>query len=99
MEDLEGKPADKVLLDGALKVDKKYKLAKTIIKGDEKIPIISLASIVAKTHRDKIMQKISVKFPQYGFHKNVGYGTAEHIKAIRKFGPTKIHRKTFIHIK
>lgn len=68
---------------------------KTIIKGDQKILEISIASIIAKLYRDAFMKKISIKYPQYNFNKNVGYCTYEHIQAIKKYGLTDIHRKTF----
>lgn len=69
---------------------------KTIIKGDEKIPAIKLASIVAKVVRDRFMAKLHKKYPQYGFDKHKGYGTAAHLAAIKKFGPADVHRKTFL---
>ncbi|MEK7593232.1 MAG: ribonuclease HII, partial [Patescibacteria group bacterium] len=76
----------KVFLDGGLYLGvlkaKSYKLkAKTVIKGDEKIPAISLASIVAKVSRDRLMKKFHKKYPRYDFVHNVGYGTKKHIKA------------------
>lgn len=83
-----------VLLDGGLKASPEYK-QKTIIKGDEKEKIIGLASICAKVMRDKVMHKHSVKFPDYFFHKNKGYGTRDHIKAINSLGLSTFHRKTF----
>src|SRR5581483_2791802 len=64
-----------VLLDGGLKAPKKYLNQKTIIKGDDKQKIISLASIVAKVTRDRRMTRISKKHPRYNFHKHKGYGT------------------------
>src|SRR6056297_1551380 len=66
-----------------------------IIKGDLKSYTIGAASIIAKVIRDRIMKKISKKYPKYGFEKNKGYGTKEHIKAIEKFGPTPHHRMSF----
>jgi ribonuclease HII len=69
--------------------------ASTIIKGDEKIPAIMLASIVAKATRDHFMLKLHKKYPQYGFNKHKGYGTKFHIKAIKKFGLSPIHRRSF----
>src|SRR3989344_3681263 len=68
---------------------------KTIIKGDEKIPAISLASIVAKVSRDRYMKKLHKKYPRYDFIHNVGYGTKNHIKAIKKYGFSPIHRRSF----
>ncbi len=66
-----------------------------IIKGDAKSKSIASASIVAKVTRDRIMDIYDKIFPQYGFCKHKGYGTKEHLKAISKFGPSVIHRKTF----
>ena len=84
-----------ILIDGN-KVPKleNYKL-KSIIKGDKKIPEISAASIIAKVERDKLMKKMSFSFKKYGWDNNAGYGTKDHIKAIKKFGVTRFHRKTF----
>ncbi|SCN21950.1 Ribonuclease HII [Clostridium sp. N3C] len=67
-----------------------------IVKGDAKSACIAAASIVAKVYRDRLMQGYSKVYPQYGFDKNVGYGTKEHIEAIRKYGITPIHRKSFL---
>lgn len=86
---------DLVLLDGSLKAPKKYK-QKTIIKGDEKIPLISAASIIAKVTRDKKMVLFHKKFPKYNFDKHKGYGTKLHYKKIKKHGISKIHRLTFL---
>lgn len=69
---------------------------KTIIKGDEKIPIVSIASIFAKVSRDRYMQKLGKKYKKYGFDVHKGYGTKMHIEAIKKHGPSDIHRLTFI---
>ncbi len=85
-----------VLLDGALRAPFVYK-QKTIIKGDEKEKIISLASVVAKVSRDRLMIKLSKKYPKYGFEKHKGYGTKEHKKMIWKYGLSPLHRKTFCH--
>ena len=84
-----------VLIDGN-KIPKlqNYKI-KNIIKGDQKVPEISAASIIAKVSRDRLITKISKKYKNYSWHKNFGYGTSKHLKAIKKFGITKHHRKTF----
>ena len=66
-----------------------------IIKGDGKYASIAAASILAKTYRDEFMQKIHLSFPQYGWDKNKGYGTATHRKAIDEFGLCAYHRKSF----
>ncbi len=86
-----------VYLDGGLTAPKEYIHQETIIKGDESHPVISLASIVAKVSRDKIMYRYATEFPEYGFDKHVGYGTKAHYEAIQKHGQLPIHRKTFIH--
>ena len=68
---------------------------KTIIRGDEKIPVISAASIIAKVARDKYITKLSKKYRSYGWNTNFGYGTKKHFNAIKKFGITIHHRKSF----
>ena len=68
---------------------------KTLIKGDEKIPSIAAASIVAKVARDLFMIELGKKFPKYKWNKNFGYGTSEHLKSLKKYGVTKHHRKKF----
>ena len=84
-----------VLIDGNKLPDLNgYKL-KCIVKGDQKIPEISAASIIAKVARDRLITKMSKKFRKYAWDKNAGYGTKEHLKAMKKFGVTKHHRKTF----
>ena len=90
-----------VYLDGGLYIGsaKKQKLnkrAQTIIKGDEKIPAISVASIIAKVHRDRLMVRLAKKYPKYGLGKHKGYGTREHLAALKKYGPTPAHRLTFL---
>ncbi len=91
-----------IYLDGELYLDsKKIKnlnkrvMSKTIIKGDELIPEISLASIIAKVYRDKKMALLHKKFPQYGFNEHKGYGTKKHFAALKKYGLSKIHRNSF----
>lgn len=86
-----------VLLDGGLKAPEEYINQETFIKGDELHPVISLASIVAKVSRDRVMETFAKKYPLYGFEKHVGYGTKAHYEAIKKLGQTPIHRKSFIH--
>ncbi|MDP3763818.1 MAG: ribonuclease HII [bacterium] len=85
-----------VFLDGGIKAPKKFIHQLTVVKGDEKIPVISLASIVAKVIRDRKMVRLSKKFPEFDFHTHKGYGTFMHRRAIRKFGPTEIHRQSFL---
>ncbi len=67
----------------------------TIIKGDGKFMSIAAASVLAKTYRDEYMQKIHLEFPMYNWKQNKGYPTLEHRAAIRKYGVTKYHRKSF----
>ncbi|SHE58899.1 RNase HII [Thermoanaerobacter uzonensis DSM 18761] len=69
---------------------------KAIVKGDSKSISIAAASILAKVERDKMMKEYHKIYPQYNFEKNKGYGTKEHIEALKKYGPCPIHRKTFI---
>ena len=84
-----------ILVDGNKSPKIKNYLIKTVIKGDQKIKEISAASIIAKVSRDKLMNKMSKKFKKYKWDLNAGYGTKDHIKAIKKYGITKFHRKTF----
>lgn len=89
--------SDEVFLDGSLSAPEEFKLQKTVIKGDEKIPVISFASIVAKVSRDKLMERVHVKYPKYNFVSHKGYGTKEHYKNIKKFGLIEgVHRKSFL---
>ena len=84
-----------ILIDGNKLPDLKNYNLKYIIKGDQKIASISAASIIAKVSRDKFIKKLSQEFNGYGWDTNSGYGTKEHLKAIKKLGITKYHRKTF----
>lgn len=67
-----------------------------VIKGDSKSATIAAASIIAKVYRDNLMKEYAKEYPEYGFEKNVGYGASKHIEAIKEFGPTKIHRMSFL---
>ena len=67
-----------------------------IVKGDAKSASIAAASILAKVTRDRLMEQLSDLYPEYGFASNKGYGSAEHIQALKKYGPCPIHRKSFI---
>ena len=84
-----------VLIDGNKIPKIKYYNLKSIVKGDQKIPSISAASIIAKVARDKMITNLGKKFKEYYWDQNSGYGTKQHLKAIKKFGVTSHHRKTF----
>ena len=83
-----------ILVDGNFSPDKNKNI-RTVIKGDQKCISIAAASIIAKVSRDLFMEELSLKFPNYNWEKNCGYGTKKHLEAIKKFGITEHHRKTF----
>jgi len=85
-----------VLLDGGLRAPKEYIYQKTIIKGDEKEPVIAIASILAKVYRDTAMERYAERYKQYGFEAHKGYGTPEHLKKILKHGMSDMHRRSFL---
>ena len=82
------------LIDGNF-APKGLKNYKSIINGDEKVKVISAASIVAKVFRDNLMIKLSEKFSNYAWERNFGYGTKAHLEGLKKFGVTVHHRKGF----
>jgi ribonuclease HII len=88
---------DFLIIDGKYLKNHKLKTInhKLIIKADEKVFSCSAASIIAKVSRDRIMQRYHKKYPQYGFDKHKGYPTKYHIRMLTKYGPCKIHRKSF----
>lgn len=83
------------LIDGNKTFNSDLKIL-PVIKGDSKSFSIAAASIIAKVTRDRIMNQLSENYPQYSWDKNKGYATAAHIKAVKKFGITELHRKTFL---
>lgn len=93
-----GCPPDqcRILLDGSLKAPSAYRCQKTIIRGDETVPIIALASVVAKVIRDRYMIRASRRYPGYGFERHKGYGTKAHYRRLKKLGPAPLHRHTFL---
>lgn len=82
--------------DGGLKSPVGRKKFRITIRGDEKIPAIALASVVAKVSRDRLLTNMAKKFSNYGFEQHKGYGTRGHYRALKKLGPTIIHRKTHL---
>ena len=88
-------PADCFLIDAVTDLGLTGKEI-SIIKGDASSYSIAAASIIAKVTRDREMRHLDTLFPQYGFIRNKGYGTAEHIAALKKYGPCPYHRRTFI---
>ena len=84
-----------VLIDGNKTPELENYNLKSVIKGDKKVPSISAASIIAKVSRDKFITTLSKKNKGYDWDKNFGYGTKQHLKALKRLGITKHHRKTF----
>lgn len=91
-----GKKPDIMIVDALREIDTCGVTYQSIIKGDANCYTISCASILAKVTRDRVMREWDELYPQYGFAHNKGYGTANHITAIKKYGPCPLHRKTFI---
>lgn len=87
-----------IYLDGGLYLGNgaQPRNAKTMIKGDEKIRAIAAASIIAKVSRDRMLVQLAKKYPQYGFEMHKGYGTKTHLAAIKKHGPSGVHRLAFL---
>lgn len=88
-------PATHIIVDGNKFKAYKHYSHECIIKGDSKYLRIAAASILAKTHRDELMNKLHLEYPMYNWKQNKGYPTKEHREAIRKYGITKYHRKSF----
>ena len=87
--------ADYALIDG--NVSRGFEIpTMTVIKGDATSPSIAAASILAKVTRDEMCEQMDKDYPQYGIAKHKGYGTKQHMDALREFGPSPIHRKKFI---
>ncbi len=85
---------DFLLIDGKY-IPPTHIASKAIIKGDSKSMSIGAASIIAKHRRDGVMRELHLKYPEYDFNNNMGYGTKNHINALEKFGPCPIHRLSF----
>ena len=88
------RPLDAVLVDGNRLPNLKCP-GYAIVKGDTKSVSIAAASVVAKTVRDDFMSQMASLHPEYGWEKNMGYGTRQHLDALKKFGPTELHRQSF----
>lgn len=88
-------PCDLFLVDAITRLDVPGEV-RGLVHGDALCYSIAAASILAKVTRDRIMRELDARYPQYGLAKNKGYGTAEHIAALRQYGPTPIHRRSFI---
>ena len=88
-----------IIFDGQMKLNIKNFISKDIVKGDNKSISIATSSIIAKIHRDRYMRFLSLKFPNYNWEQNAGYGTKKHIDEIYKNGITDYHRKSFEPIK
>ncbi len=84
-----------VLLDGGLHAPPVYKRQVTIIRGDAEESAIAMASVVAKVARDRLMDRQDAVYPEYGFLRHKGYGSALHVAAIRRYGLSPLHRATF----
>ncbi|WP_404333101.1 ribonuclease HII [Mesobacillus maritimus] len=91
-------PKPDYLLVDAVKLETPYP-SESLIKGDARSITIAAASIIAKVTRDRMMIEISRKYPEYGFSSNMGYGTAAHLEAIKRYGVTPYHRKSFAPVK
>lgn len=89
-------PAPDMILADAVTIPEIETRQLPIIKGDAKSASIAAASIIAKVYRDHLMIEYDSLYPEYGFARNKGYGTKEHINALKEFGPTPLHRKSFI---
>jgi len=95
----EWKPKTIVLIDGRTKIKGLNMEQIPIVKGDRKVFAIACASIIAKVHRDKMMERYAKKYPGYGFEKHKGYGTKYHRAKLTTIGPCEIHRRSFAPVK
>jgi len=95
---LKQKP-DFIILDGHLPIPNCSYKQKTIVRGDERVFSIAAASIIAKVTRDRIMEEMHKKYPEYCFDRHKGYGTRLHLERLKKYGPCPIHRLSFRPVK
>lgn len=87
---------DMVLVDGNRTPNGLLLPSRTVIKGDSLSASIGAASILAKVSRDRLLMEMDAQYPQYGFAKHKGYGTAAHYEALRQYGPSPVHRRSFL---
>lgn len=89
------KQGDSIIIDGNINYLKDVPQVQTMIKGDENIPAVAAASIIAKVSRDSYMEAMNIEYPQYNFDSHVGYGTQAHIAALESHGICAIHRRSY----
>jgi len=89
------RPVDLVLVDGPHAIANLALRQKPVVKGDRRSVNIAAASVLAKTHRDALMERLALEHPGYGFEVHKGYGTPAHLAALRALGPSPVHRKSF----
>jgi ribonuclease HII len=90
-----GMAADKIVIDGSLNFLAHLPSTQAVIKADSSVPAVSAASILAKVARDAWMVEAAERFPEYGFERHVGYGTAEHRRALQQCGACDLHRRSY----
>ena len=97
LNQLKAASSEEIILDGSFNyLPKKYRAAKTVVKADNSVAIVSAASIIAKVRRDRFMIDLAAKHRSYGFETHVGYGTKAHMLALKRFGAVKyVHRRSF----
>jgi ribonuclease HII len=94
LEEVSPRRQEEVIIDGSVNFVPDLN-SKTIIRGDQTVPAVSAASIIAKVTRDNLMCQLAIEHPQYGFEKHVGYGSKKHLNSIKNNGFCAVHRKSF----
>jgi ribonuclease HII len=89
-------PPRLVLVDGSLPLRPWSGPQRTLVAGDSRCPAIAAASVIAKVERDALLQRLAARYPGYGLERHRGYGTAEHRLALRRLGPSALHRRSFL---